>query len=258
MGNKRAEAIGYNNIGVIYEGWKDYPKTLEYYKSSLAIFEEINSVHLAAITLSNIGGVYSYMGQYKRAAENMHRGLAKADSVKHLNYQQLICANLSEVYEKMGDYQQSLLYYKQSSIHKDSLFNEDKSKSIGKLETKYEFEKAEVERKRVKDEALAAQTSRTQRRNNLQYSGILIFLILSFAGIFTLGKFSIPMQLAEGMIFFSFLLLFEFTLVLLDPYIEAYSGGAPAVTLGFNAILAAMIFPLHVFFEERVKQRIVR
>ncbi|MFH1322031.1 MAG: hypothetical protein ABII90_15435 [Bacteroidota bacterium] len=71
-----------------------------------------------------------------------------------------------------------------------------------------------------------------------------------------LGRMAIPIRLAEGMIFFAFLLFFEFTLVLLDPYIECFSAGAPAVKLAFNAILAAMIFPLHAFFEGKLKKRI--
>jgi len=60
------------------------------------------------------------------------------------------------------------------------------------------------------------------------------------------------------MIFFSFLLFFEFMLVLLDPFIEDYSGGAPAFKLMFNAVLAAGIFPLHAFFESMIKRRLVK
>jgi len=51
-------------------------------------------------------------------------------------------------------------------------------------------------------------------------------------------------------------LFFEFTLVLLDPYIETYSSGEPAWKLLFNAVLAAMIFPLHSFFEATIKRRL--
>ena len=47
-----------------------------------------------------------------------------------------------------------------------------------------------------------------------------------------------------------------FTLVLLDPYIEQYSSGAPAIKLGFNAVLAALIFPLHSLFENKLKKRL--
>jgi len=49
----------------------------------------------------------------------------------------------------------------------------------------------------------------------------------------------------------------RYNLVLLDPYIEQYSSGAPAIKLGFNAVLAALIFPLHSFFENKLKNRII-
>ena len=127
---------------------------------------------------------------------------------------------------------------------------------IGKLEAKHEFETAETEKARAAQVKSEKEKAEMSRRNNLQYSGILIFLVLMSAGLVGLGKISMPVRMAEGLIFFTFLLFFEFTLVLLDPYIEVYSSGAPAIKLGFNAILAAMIFPLHSFFEERVKKRI--
>jgi len=73
-----------------------------------------------------------------------------------------------------------------------------------------------------------------------------------------MGKLAVPEKLVEGLIFFSFLLLFEFLLVLLDLYIERYSSGAPAYKLLFNAVLAGTIFPAHAFFETKLKGRIVK
>ena len=125
---------------------------------------------------------------------------------------------------------------------------EQKSKEIGKLEATHEFEMEERERIRAEEEAVALAEQEKSRSDILQYSGILIFIVLLFAGVFMLGRISIPIRLAEGMIFFSFLLFFEFTLVMLDPYIENFSSGAPAIKLLFNAGLAAFIFPLHSFF----------
>ena len=77
------------------------------------------------------------------------------------------------------------------------------------MEAKYEFETAEIERKRIEEEVSKKVAADKSRRDNLQYSGILIFLVLVFAGVFMLGRFSIPIRLAEGMIFFSFLLFFS-------------------------------------------------
>jgi len=127
------------------------------------------------------------------------------------------------------------------------------------------MEMAEQERKRLEEEQAQKEAAAKLRRDNLQYSGILIFLVLLFTLVTVVIPSrrrrrgisrNIPPRLIEGMIFFSFLLFFEFTLVLLDPYIEQYSSGAPAIKLGFNALLAALIFPLHSMFENKLKKRI--
>ena len=44
-------------------------------------------------------------------------------------------------------------------------------------------------------------------------------------------------------------------LVYMDPYIENWTGGAPAYKLIINASLAALIFPLHNFFEGRMTKK---
>ncbi|MDC3306056.1 hypothetical protein OAV36_03940 [Flavobacteriales bacterium] len=41
----------------------------------------------------------------------------------------------------------------------------------------------------------------------------------------------------------------------MDPYIENWTGGAPAYKLIINASLAALIFPLHNFFEARMTKK---
>jgi len=46
-------------------------------------------------------------------------------------------------------------------------------------------------------------------------------------------------------------------LVFLDPYIEALTGGEPAYKLIINAAIATAIYPLHQFFEARLKKRIL-
>ena len=98
----------------------------------------------------------------------------------------------------------------------------------------------------------------TSRRDNLQYSVVLICLLVLGAGLLALGRFSIPIRIAEGLIFFSFLIFFEFVLLLADPYIEGWSGGAPGIKLLFNAGIAALIFPLHALFESKLKGRLAK
>jgi hypothetical protein len=70
------------------------------------------------------------------------------------------------------------------------------------------------------------------------------------------GKFKLPMNVVEGGIFFTLLILFEFLLVLFDPFIAKYAGGEPAYSLLINSGLALLILPFHGFFEKLLKKRL--
>ena len=258
IGRKRGIGINLSNIGLIYREQGNYLKAMECYFKALKLDQELGEKASIAIDLGSIGSLYTTQKKYPEAESYLLQALELDTAIGYLEHTKYIHEQLSTLYEQTGQYKMAYEHYKEYSIAKDSLFNEGKSKDLGKLEAKYEFDKAEAERKRIEEDMKAASAIAEQRRNNLQYSGILIFLVLLGAGLIALGRFSISIRLAEGLIFFTFLLFFEFTLVLLDPYIEQYSAGAPAIKLGFNALLAGMIFPLHSFFEEKLKSRMVK
>ncbi|MBL4578033.1 MAG: hypothetical protein JKX74_06135, partial [Flavobacteriales bacterium] len=135
----------------------------------------------------------------------------------------------------------------------DSINNEKTQKATIRQQTKYEFEKAQLVKEQEGKETARLEVEVNQRRDNLQYSVILIAILVLFGAVLALGFINVSERMTEGIIFFSFLILFEFLLVLADPYIEGWSGGAPGITLLFNASIAAFIFPMHAFFEARLK-----
>ncbi|MBL4657566.1 MAG: tetratricopeptide repeat protein, partial [Flavobacteriales bacterium] len=266
LGNTYNLCAWYSNIGLTYQAlvMEDksrvelYDTALAYYNKSLIMAEEMESKTFIAGGYSSIGGLYLDQGRYPEAIEYIEKSLEISTEIGLLMKSQTSQFFLSQVYARTNDFKNALKHFKLHTMLKDSLFSEDKSKEIGKLEAKHEFEASESERKRLVEEKEAKEVAEKTRSDNLQYSGILIFLVLLAAAVLGIGKLKVSVRLAEGIIFFSFLLLFEFSLVLLDPFIEQYSSGAPAIKLAFNAGLAAFIFPLHSFFEETLKKRLVR
>ena len=284
LGIKQSQGTALGNIGIVYYNQAEearskqdmvgcdtlYSKALDHYEEALSIAKEIGSKTGILKELGNIGVVYSRQAQsgfgeaeirkkkYEEAERYLKEALALADSIGYLMAVRAWNLDLSELYDQTQRYDLALKHFRQYSAVKDTLFNEEKSKDIGKLEAKHDFAMATAEQKRHEEAQAQEAIAIKSRRNNLQYSGILIFLVLVFASVFGLAKISIPIRLAEGLIFFSFLLFFEFTLVLLDPYIEQYSSGGPAIKLGFNAVLAGFIFPLHSFFETQLKGRLFK
>jgi len=66
-----------------------------------------------------------------------------------------------------------------------------------------------------------------------------------FVSLFSTPMFNLKVWLIETIVFITSVLFFEFILILLDSYIEKYSGGIPVMTLLFNFVLAVFIFPMH-------------
>lgn len=260
VNDRRGMGVTVGNIGTCYAHFAEDPVfnqeqrdslfsiALQYFLNALELREEVGAPKMIALTLGNIGTLFTETGRYEQAEQYLLEALSLSDSIGVMSHVEYCHEQLSDLYAKTNRYKRAYEHYMAYSVVKDSLFNEDKSKDIGKLEAKYEFETAETERKRIKEERAKVEAEVKTRRDNLQYSGILIFIVILGAGVLAVGKLNIPIRLAEGIIFFAFLLFFEFTLVLLDPYIEQYSSGAPAIKLAFNAVLAALIFPLHAFF----------
>ncbi|MFH1322033.1 MAG: tetratricopeptide repeat protein [Bacteroidota bacterium] len=269
LGSKNYIAAILGNIGVVYKTQGDlstddtvrqvnYSNALKYYFEALDIDRELGNNRGIAIRFGNIGTLHTKTGKFTQAQAYLDRALALCDSIGALNYTMQFEKSLSHLLDTTGRYRLALAHYKKYSAAKDSLFNEEKSKNIGKLEAKHEFEMAEMERKKREEEIVRITEEKKKRRNILQYSGILIFIVLMFIGVSMLGRLTLSVRWAEGIVFFTFLLFFEFTLVLLDPYIEQFSAGAPAIKLAFNAVLAGLIFPLHSFFEEKLKKTTFR
>ena len=259
--NRRGVARHLGNIGIVYFELGKYPEAMEYYLNALKIKRQLGVKNLYASTLGNIGTLLTVIESYDEAEAYLDSAL-QVSQLAGINDIAWIYEAFAELYEKQHRFKDALENLKLAEQWNDTLFNEQKSKEIGKLEAKHEFETAESERKRLAEEERVMLREAQHRRDNLQYSGILIFLALLGIGLFAVvarplrAVRPIYLRLSEGMIFFTFLLFFEFTLVLLDPYIEAYSAGAPAIKLGFNAVLAALIFPLHSFFETKLKKRL--
>ncbi|PCH94723.1 MAG: hypothetical protein COB85_05325 [Bacteroidetes bacterium] len=249
-------ATSYSNLGTIYRKTGDLDKALEMQLRTLSIDLDQGDKINIAITHNNLGVIYMDQGRFGEAANHLEIALVLSVNNKALDISKYANQQLAILQGKLHNYDRAYDYFKTYLSLKDSLFNEDKSKEIGKLEAKYEFEKELEEGKRIEIELQKIKNEKINRRNTLQYSIIVIVMVMFFASILALTRSNIPVRLMEGLIFFSFLLFFEFTLVMLDPYIEQYSSGAPAIKLAFNAALAGLIFPLHSYFEMKLKARI--
>jgi len=123
---------------------------------------------------------------------------------------------------------------------------------------KHEIEKAELERIAKLEAEEKTLQDQARRKKNLQYSGIVVVLLIIAVMVTVLGFVKVKPAVASGVVFFAFLIFFEFMMILLDPTVNRLSGGEPAYSLLLNAGIAACIFPIHAFFERILKKRLIK
>ena len=257
IGNKLGVARCLNNMGEVYKYRDSYKEAIDKYKRAVEIFEELGVKEGTANALSNLADVYYRLAKYKSSLHFAMKSLAIAQSLGTNESIKEASLILSEAYARVGNYREAYHFQLLHTSVKDSVFSIEKSKEIQYMEEKFEKERKETAEK-IRREKQAEQAMREKnRRNNIQYSLIFIGFIALFGSMFFIGKFDVPQKYVESLIFLTLLLLFRFILILLLPYTETYSEGAPLFTLFVNVILALLFMPLSKLLESRLKKKVI-
>jgi tetratricopeptide (TPR) repeat protein len=141
LGRKGGVIRNTNNIGNIYDDEGDYEKAIEYYRRGLDMSQQLGDRADVAISLGDIGASYYKQKKYSDADEYLNKALDVAKEIKSLEMIKSYNQQLSDLYYATGKYDKALDALKKYNDAKDSLVNEEKSKQIGKLEAKAEYDK---------------------------------------------------------------------------------------------------------------------
>jgi serine phosphatase RsbU (regulator of sigma subunit)/Flp pilus assembly protein TadD len=181
--NDNGEAITIANLGNIYEDAHEYDKALEYYMEGLKM--DINTGDNIAMGTScnNIGYVYLDKNDYKNAEVYELKALEISKSTGNLDLLGRTEGNLGFIYSHTGRWKEALEAEKMATSIKDTLINQAKSKQIGKLEAKADYDKQLVLQQAEQDKKSALSQAENSRQN------IIIFFVAAVAlaaGIITL------------------------------------------------------------------------
>ena len=285
-----------NNLGAIYYTHGDTAQAEEYYFTSIETARANNDYVILSRSLANLGRLELEAKNYQEAERLINEALKLSKDNHFGESVVDCHSKLGDLYRAQSQYSKAIEQYDKALNHhswntkdadalytmhhlafslkenrrfdeafdylnewfrlNDSLRNSDQLHRIEDLEQQHEETIALMERKRLEEERLRIATERSRRRNSLQYSGILMVLMAFMTVLLFSGKFKLPMNVVEGGIFFTLLILFEFLLVLLDPFIAKYAGGEPAYSLLINSGLALLILLFHGFFEKLLKKRL--
>ena len=220
---------------ILQEEKNELDSALWYYSESVKIKEELNDLRGLAIALGNIGDIYSEKQEYIKAEDFLNRAIAidvkldnysglaryygilgtmkrkegditssekyliKAlgflDKTSDLEMQTIINRELGKTFFTKRDYYNAYMHIEAYIQNKDSLFNEEKSEEIGRLEAGHEYEKQQAidEAKHLakleKQKAVSKEQDKRQKIVIYSVSSGLALVIVFF--IFLFNRFQI-------------------------------------------------------------------
>ncbi|HOP45097.1 MAG TPA: tetratricopeptide repeat protein, partial [Flavobacteriales bacterium] len=224
-GNKTLAAAIHANMGEVYGKLGEYEEALSFLQQALADYQDLQERPAIVTTLQSIaevqfaldhferslafseqgitlgrelgfkvgtsacltlaGKAHWKMGDNTKAIANCTEGLSLAREAATLKEQQQACECLYRAYRGAGRNKEALNFHEQMVVLRDSMFNEENTKKITRLEMQYDFDKKEAATRaeQEKKDAIAAEELQRQKLVRNGFIGGFALVAL-FAGVF--------------------------------------------------------------------------
>jgi tetratricopeptide (TPR) repeat protein len=257
-GDKKGIAAIFNNLANVYDVQGEYVRATDYYFKSLKIFEELGDKDGIAIVWGGLSDLYLKTGQVGQAREFARKGLALAQEIGNAESIRNNALSLANADSAAGDFAASLKHYKLFHAYSDSVRNDEQTKKIAALQSRYQFEKELAEKKRQEEAMAAIEAEKRERTYMFQSLGIFAFIVTMVLSLFLLGRMNMPRWMVKGLLYTTLIMTFEFAVMLFDPLNERYSQGLPIYKMLFNTAIALCLGPLHNLAERKLTARLVK
>jgi len=186
LNDKRGIANNIGNIGLAYalKGENDIAE--RNMAQATVMLEDLGAYYPICVYLTFMSDIYAKKNQWETAFSYAHRSLDLA--LQYGLKEQIGDAylKLSELYEKRGNTAESLKYYKNHVIFRDSVSNIEKVSEIANLRADFEVSQKQTEVDLLEKES-EIQLLKDKRQKNIIYATVLA-LILIFVLLFFLYR----------------------------------------------------------------------
>jgi len=142
-------AQSWMNIGNLYRRIGDLEKALLFTQKSLKYYRDTRKNGEIAETLRILGLIYNRLKKYDLALACMLESKEIGIQEKMTDGIQFLYEDIGQTYYYLKDYKNARDYYVKYMTIRDSVYNNEKSKQIFELETKYQTEKKQSEIERL-------------------------------------------------------------------------------------------------------------
>jgi len=128
-------------LGTCYQNKGYNEVAIKLYNNALIAAQSIGDISLISTVNQNLSTVYYDKGDYLKALDYLLKTEKKFTEIKNKKALLEISTNFIEIYSRLNQPDSVLKYFQRYQQLSDTLFNEQNSKSIAEMQTKYETEK---------------------------------------------------------------------------------------------------------------------
>lgn len=182
IGDKIGIGVTLNNIGILYRASGKLDPALKNYLRALQVHREIGDKRGVFYSLNNIGLIYLAQKNYNQAIRYGKESLTIAGEMGGVMEIRLASSLLYRAYKNAGMYSQSLDMHELFIQMKDSLINEENTRSLVEQEMNYihekEFEEENIQLAKEEHSRMLQQ----QKKSQLTLMGYGVVFILGISG----------------------------------------------------------------------------
>lgn len=192
IGNPRKIASDLNNLGSLRFSRGQYKEAKMALDSARAIYESVEDGLLLSSVLLQLAKLGDKLGDSPEKSYLLEkRALEKAQKAGALDALQNAWLSISLRQEQLGQFQQSLNSYKNYSLYKDSIFNQENEKKLLKAQLGFEYDQKErqiTEVFEMEKSLLESERNQEKLKASILFFGILTVLIFGTLLFFLLKR----------------------------------------------------------------------
>ncbi|HLP11622.1 MAG TPA: tetratricopeptide repeat protein [Flavobacteriales bacterium] len=193
IGNETKDKPGlierWNDVGLIYFNTSKYDEAIKAHNKALAMSKETDNQRSYAASLNNLAACYRKKQDYGKALEKGNEALSIAKKIGAKEEEVIALKNIADTHVEAGHADEALVYYRQYTPKKDSLFGEKTWAEVNRLRLKYESEKSSRQLALMKAEKAEANVlAQTRKTWMIVAISAILVLLMAFAMTYIAAK----------------------------------------------------------------------
>ncbi|HET6765742.1 MAG TPA: adenylate/guanylate cyclase domain-containing protein [Chitinophagaceae bacterium] len=176
--NNANASFAYNGLGKLSKRVGKFDEAFRYHNKAYEIAKSLESKPHMVKSLDGVGNVYDTLKNYRAALDYFLRASSIAEEIDARPDMKDLYQEIAITYSNLRDYKNAYKYHELYATLKDTLYNTEIDKKLGRLQLQFDLDKKEGEITLLeKDNAL---TDQKLKRQQLFKNAFMIGLLLAF------------------------------------------------------------------------------